>query len=59
MTEWRIDIFIGGTHESRYFTSEKSAICAGYNAKKDGAKEVFLLRKIASTFDVYDIVKQF
>lgn len=58
MKEWRIDIFIGKSHETRYFVNEKSAICAGYNAKKDGAKEVFLLRKITNTFDVYDIVKQ-
>lgn len=58
MKEWRIDIFIGKTYESRYFTSEKSAICAGYNAKKNGAKEVFLLHKFKNTFDVYDIVKK-
>lgn len=53
---FRLDIFMNGEHVKRYFHSEQSARKAGEEAKRDGAKSVFLLRQMWES--LYEIIEQ-
>lgn len=57
MKEYRIDIFINGTKEIRYFDNEKHARNAGHEAKRDGARAVFLLKHCID--NKYEVVTEF
>lgn len=64
MTEWRIDMFIGKTHNSYYFSSEYVSVMWGETLKKSAVKNgaearIFLLKKISEISEKYDVVKMF
>ena len=59
MKKYRIEIFINRDRLIRYFDSERDAMKAGNEAKRDGAHGVYLLVKRLPDVNKYEVVKQF
>lgn len=53
---YRIDIFMNGSHISRLFDTEIQARKASEEAKRDGAKAVFLLKHVFE--NRYDVMER-